>query len=69
MDHVEIIKKLGGVDAVALAVGYGKSTVTGWRDRNSIPARVWLEIINMPGAKKAGVTLLALAQSVKGREK
>lgn len=67
MDHAEIIKKLGGADAVARTLGQSKAAVASWRDRNNIPARVWVELINIHGAKDADVTLYSLAEGVKQR--
>lgn len=68
MDHAEIIKRLGGVDAVAHAIGYNRSAIASWRDRNNIPARVWIDLVQINGAKRLGVTLVSLAESVKGRK-
>lgn len=64
--HADILNALG-IDAVAAATGKSKPAVLSWRDRSSIPAHVWPEIVEMPGARKAGATLINLALGIKKR--
>ncbi len=58
----EIIEALGGHRRVAAALQVPSGTVSAWKSRGSIPARVWPELIKHAQRDRVqGVTLEALA--------
>ncbi len=63
MDAARIIDNLGGTTVVADLCGVLPSTVSNWRQRESIPAKYW-RIIAATAAQQgiAGITLERLAK-------
>lgn len=58
----DVIEAIGGTAAVAALLGIGKSTVSSWRARGSIPAEHWKAIVDRADEIEcASVSLEALA--------
>ena len=54
-EHIQIIKIFGNRAAFARALNVGYETVRKWEERNKIPARYWLTLIEY--GKQRGVYL------------
>lgn len=58
----EAIETVGGTAVVADALGVGRSTVSSWRARNSLPAEYWQAFVSFAHSRgEAAVTLSVLA--------
>lgn len=55
MKHSEIIDSFGSPAAVARDLGVSESTVTTWRQRQSIPVYHWVALVR--AAKRRGIWL------------
>jgi hypothetical protein len=55
--HSQILDELGGFEAVAFKLRLPPTTVLSWHQRDSIPARRWMKLIEL--AEQKGVKLKA----------
>jgi hypothetical protein len=67
MEHRKIIELWPSPTDMAADVGANPEAVRKWRQRNSIPANFWAAVARSAPAKKAGVTLEAIAMAASSR--
>lgn len=64
----QVIERLGGTVAVAALLSRPYTTVRSWQDRESIPAAIWSDLVEVARRKSVrGVTYKALAELHKRR--
>lgn len=57
-----LIKRGGGVTAVASSLGISSHAVAQWQQRNRIPVKYWASISSLCASNKAQLTRIHLAE-------
>ncbi len=61
--HVEIIDKWPSIQVLADEIKQDPTKVRQWRNRESIPAKFWVDIVSLAQARDIAITYKQLAEA------